>query len=110
MVLRPEQFTQKALAVIQKSQEVLAEYMHTQWDTEHLLLALLDEKDGVAFDLFDGLGVSMDSLLVCMVYRPLLLVMVATSVSEEIVTPNSEARLAYPLVASMGSQYPDIES
>ena len=62
MVLRPEQFTEKALAVIQKSQEVLAEYMHTQWDTEHLLLALLDEKDGVAFDLFDGLGVSMDSL------------------------------------------------
>ena len=61
MVLRPEQFTEKALAVIQKSQEILAEYMHTQWDTEHLLLAMLDEKDGVAFDLFDGLGVSIDS-------------------------------------------------
>ncbi|MQG16347.1 MAG: AAA family ATPase [SAR202 cluster bacterium] len=61
MVLRPEQFTEKALAVIQKSQEILAQYMHTQWDTEHLLLAMLDEKDGVAFDLFDGLGVSIDS-------------------------------------------------
>ena len=52
MVLRPEQFTEKALAVIQKSQEILAEYKHTQWDTEHLLLAMLDEKDGVTSVLF----------------------------------------------------------
>ena len=61
MVLRPEQFTEKALAVVQKSQEILAEYMHTQWDTEHLLLAMLDDKDGVVFDLFDELGVSVES-------------------------------------------------
>jgi ATP-dependent Clp protease ATP-binding subunit ClpC len=61
MVLRPEQFTEKALAVIQKSQEILAGYMHAQWDTEHLLLAMLDEKGGVAYDLFDGLGVSIES-------------------------------------------------
>ena len=61
MVLRPEQFTEKALAVIQKSQEILAECMHTQWDPEHLLLAMLDEKGGVAYDLFDGLGVSIES-------------------------------------------------
>ena len=62
MVLRPDQFTERALEVIQRSQQLLVSYSHSQWDTEHLLVALLEQPDGVAAEVFGEMGVSADSM------------------------------------------------
>ncbi len=62
MVLRPDQFTERAREAIQRSQQLLVGYRHSQWDTEHVLVALLEQPDGVAADLFSQMGVSADSM------------------------------------------------
>ena len=40
MVLRPDQFTEQAQEVLHNSQELVRRYNHSQWDVEHILLAL----------------------------------------------------------------------
>ncbi len=62
MVLRPDQFTERAMEAIQRSQQLLVGYMHSQWDTEHVLVALLEQPDGVAAEVFSEMGVSADSM------------------------------------------------
>ncbi len=43
-----EKFTERARALVQSAQDILARYQHTQLDTEHLLLAMLEQNDGLA--------------------------------------------------------------
>jgi ATP-dependent Clp protease ATP-binding subunit ClpC len=62
MVLRPDQFTERAMEAIQRSQQLLVGYRHSQWDTEHVLVALLEQSDGVAAEVFSEMGVSADSM------------------------------------------------
>ncbi len=50
------------MEVIQRSQQLLVGYRHSQWDTEHVLVALLEQPDGVAADVFSEMGVSADSM------------------------------------------------
>ena len=44
MVLKPEQFTEQAQEVIGESQAIVRRYRHSQWDSEHVLLALLEHR------------------------------------------------------------------
>ncbi|MDD9994638.1 MAG: AAA family ATPase, partial [Dehalococcoidia bacterium] len=60
--MRPDQFTERAFEVIQRSHQHQANYRHPQWDTEHVLLALLEEDDGVVVEVLGEMGVSADSL------------------------------------------------
>jgi len=50
------------MEAIQRSQQLLVGYMHSQWDTEHVLVALLEQPDGVAAEVFSEMGVSADSM------------------------------------------------
>ena len=59
MVLRPDQFTEQAQEVLQASQEVVRRYHHTQWDSEHILMALLEQENGVPADIFREVGISV---------------------------------------------------
>ena len=43
MALRPDNFTEQAKQVLQDSQELTRRCQHSQWDVEHILLALLDK-------------------------------------------------------------------
>ncbi len=43
-----EKFTERARALVQSAQDILTRYQHTQLDTEHLLLAMLEQNDGLA--------------------------------------------------------------
>ena len=52
MVLRPEQFTEQAQDVLRNSQELVRHYQHSQWDVEHILLALLELENGLPGDIF----------------------------------------------------------
>ena len=62
MVLRPEQFTEQAQEVIRHSQELVHHYQHTQWDVEHILLALISLDDGIPARILEELGVTADAM------------------------------------------------
>ncbi|MBN1890798.1 MAG: AAA family ATPase [Thermoflexales bacterium] len=55
--MRFDRFTERAQEAAARSYEVLQRYSHTQVDTEHLLLALLEQTDGVVHQLLERLGV-----------------------------------------------------
>ena len=57
MVLRPEQFTEQAQEVLHNSQELVRRYNHSQWDVEHVLLALLELDQGLPSDILAELGI-----------------------------------------------------
>ena len=58
MVLRPEQFTEQAREVLNNSQELVRRFNHSQWDVEHILLALLELEQGLPGDILNELGIS----------------------------------------------------
>ena len=62
MVLRPEKFTEQAQQVLVNSQELVRQYQHSQWDVEHLLLAMMELEHGVPQDILENLGVSVESV------------------------------------------------
>ena len=55
-------WTQKAQEVLQGARETAIRFSHQQLDTEHLMLALLDQQDGLAASLLQRLGVSIPQL------------------------------------------------
>ncbi len=62
MSMRPERFTEQAREVLGRSQEILRRYRHTQWESEHVLLALLEQEGGVAAEVLSDIGVSVAEL------------------------------------------------
>jgi len=54
----PERLTEQAQEAMAASQELVMRYRHSQWDVEHILLALLDQKDSLASEILRGLGVN----------------------------------------------------
>ncbi len=62
MTLRPDDFTEQGQQAIALSQEILRRHNHTQWDVEHVLLALLEMEDGVAAETLRRLGVDTAAL------------------------------------------------
>jgi ATP-dependent Clp protease ATP-binding subunit ClpA len=55
-----ERFTDRARRVVVLAQEEAREQQHNYIGTEHILLALLREGDGVAFRVLDRLGMSLE--------------------------------------------------
>ncbi len=47
-MMRQDRFTEQAQEVLQASQEMVRQHRHAQWDVEHVFLALLSHKDGLA--------------------------------------------------------------
>jgi len=62
MVLRPERFTEQAQQVLANSQEILRRFNHSQWDVEHILLALLEQDGGLTEQILEGLEISIPAL------------------------------------------------
>jgi len=61
--MRFDKFTLKAQEVIQNSQEIASKKGHQQIEPEHLLHALLEQKEGVIPSLFGKIGVNDDAVL-----------------------------------------------
>ncbi len=55
--MRPERFTEQAQEVLVSSQNIVRRFRHTQWDVEHVLLALLEQERGLALEIMRRLGV-----------------------------------------------------
>jgi len=60
--MRPERFTEQAREVITQSQEMVQRRQHSQWDVEHILLALLEQEDGLASQILAKLGLDINAL------------------------------------------------
>ena len=56
MVLRPDEFTDAAREALHESQQIVQRYRHIQWDSEYVLMALLERQEGVAADVLREIG------------------------------------------------------
>jgi ATP-dependent Clp protease ATP-binding subunit ClpC len=61
--MRPERFTEQALEIITRSQEIAQREKHSQWDVEHILLALLEQNNGIAGQVLDKLGINTQVMI-----------------------------------------------
>ncbi len=62
MTLRPEQFTEQAQEVLRDSHDLVRNYRHTQWDVEHVLMALLSLQDGLPSHILLELGINVEAV------------------------------------------------
>ena len=58
--MRQERFTEQAQEALAASQELVRQYHHSQWDVEHILLALLQQQAGLVGDILKELGVDVE--------------------------------------------------
>jgi ATP-dependent Clp protease ATP-binding subunit ClpC len=58
-MMRFDRFTERAQDAARGAYEVLQRYQHTQVDTEHLLLALIEQRDGVIPEILEQVGVDL---------------------------------------------------
>ena len=59
--MKQERFTEQAQEALAMSQEIVRQYHHSQWDVEHILLALLRQEAGLVSDLLKELGVNTET-------------------------------------------------
>src|SRR3989337_1212011 len=55
-MMRQDRFTEGAQEVLAASQELVRKERHSQWDVEHVLMALLTHEGGAAPAIFEKLG------------------------------------------------------
>ena len=60
--MKPDDFTEQAQEILGKSQEIVRRYRHSQWDVEHILLALLEQDEGVPADILRQLDVPIPEM------------------------------------------------
>ncbi len=61
-MMRFDRFTERAQDAAMRAYEVLQRYGHSQVDTEHLLLALIEQPDGVIPDILRQMGIDLDAV------------------------------------------------
>ncbi len=62
VVLKQEDFTEQAQEALGRSQEIVRQMRHSQWDAEHLLLGLLQVRDGLPATILEKLGIDVSGL------------------------------------------------
>jgi ATP-dependent Clp protease ATP-binding subunit ClpC len=60
--MRQGRFTEQAQEALAASQELVRQYHHSQWDVEHILLALLRQEKGLVGDILSELGVKVEAV------------------------------------------------
>jgi ATP-dependent Clp protease ATP-binding subunit ClpC len=61
-MMRFDRFTERAQDAAMRAYEVLQRYGHTQVDTEHLLMALIEQPEGVIPEILEQAGVDPESI------------------------------------------------
>ena len=62
MVFKQEDFTEQAQEAIGTSQEIVRRYRHAEWDTEHVVLALLENNQGVPAQVLRAMGSNVEAI------------------------------------------------
>ncbi|MBM2824623.1 MAG: clpC [Dehalococcoidales bacterium] len=57
--MKQERFTEQAQEALATSQELVRQYRHSQWDVEHILLALLQQEKGLVPEILRELAVDV---------------------------------------------------
>ncbi len=60
--MRQERFTEQVQEALAASQKVVQELHQNQWDVEHILLALLQQENGLVSEIFKSLGVNVGTI------------------------------------------------
>jgi ATP-dependent Clp protease ATP-binding subunit ClpC len=60
--MRQERFTEQAQEALALSQELVRQFHHSQWDVEHVLLALLQQERGLVGEVLTALAVDIDTV------------------------------------------------
>jgi ATP-dependent Clp protease ATP-binding subunit ClpC len=60
--MKQERFTEQAQEALAASQQLVRQFKHSQWDVEHILLALLQQKKGLVGDILHELGIDIEAL------------------------------------------------
>jgi len=60
--MRQEKFTEQAQEALAASQELVRGYQHSQWDVEHILLAMLRQENGLTLQILKELGADVEAL------------------------------------------------
>jgi len=60
--MRFDRFTERAQDAAARAYEIVQRYGHTQVDTEHLFLALLEQKDGAVLQILEQLSVDSNAM------------------------------------------------
>lgn len=62
-MMRFDKFTERAQDAAMRAYEILQRYQHSQADTEHLFLALLEQPDGLVPDILEQVGVEPEMIV-----------------------------------------------
>jgi len=60
--MKQERFTEQAQQALAASQQLVNQYQHSQWDIEHILLALLTQQQGLVSDILKELNVDVKAV------------------------------------------------
>jgi ATP-dependent Clp protease ATP-binding subunit ClpC len=60
--MKQERFTEQAQEALQQSQEIVREFRHSQWDVEHVLLALLRQEKGLVGEIMSELHINAETV------------------------------------------------
>jgi ATP-dependent Clp protease ATP-binding subunit ClpC len=60
--MRQERFTEQAQEALAASQQLVRQFQHSQWDVEHILLALLRQEKGLVGEILKELGVDSETV------------------------------------------------
>jgi ATP-dependent Clp protease ATP-binding subunit ClpC len=58
--MRQERFTEQAQEALQASQQIAMQFKHSQWDVEHILLALLLQRQGLVGEILKEINVDAE--------------------------------------------------
>ncbi len=61
--MRFDRFTERAQEAAQRAAEIIQRYSHNQIDTEHILLALIEQEDGTVPQILEALKVSPEAVM-----------------------------------------------
>jgi ATP-dependent Clp protease ATP-binding subunit ClpC len=61
-MMRQDRFTEQAQEALALSQEIVRQYHHSQWDVEHIMLALLRQERGLVGEILSELGIDVEAM------------------------------------------------
>ena len=107
-----EKFTNQAKQAFADSQQILQRYKHNQLDVEHILLALLEQEQGVVRRVLEAAGTDLKSLVLAverdLAKRPQVGGTAAEGVQQQIfITPHTQRvlDLAWQVAQRFGDSY-----
>ncbi|MFA6347344.1 MAG: Clp protease N-terminal domain-containing protein, partial [Dehalococcoidales bacterium] len=60
--MRQDKFTEQAQEALSASQQLVRQLKHSQWDLEHVLLALLQQEKGLVGEILKELNINTEEL------------------------------------------------